>query len=153
MENEKTIEVLNSLVTINNDRVEGYETAIGETQEQDLKDLFAQLARTSQKCKQELVNEVTRLGGKPTEGTKASGKIYRIWMEFKSAVTGKDRKAILASCEFGEDAAVDTYFKVLENQKEDITAEQQAMIRNQYNLIKADHDKIKRLRDELIELN
>ena len=27
MENKKTIEVLNTLITINNDRIEGYETA------------------------------------------------------------------------------------------------------------------------------
>jgi hypothetical protein len=31
MEKEKTIEVLNSLITISNDRIEGYETASKET--------------------------------------------------------------------------------------------------------------------------
>ena len=36
MENEKTIEALNTLITINNDRIEGYETAAKETEEQDL---------------------------------------------------------------------------------------------------------------------
>jgi hypothetical protein len=32
--------VLNTLITINNDRIEGYETATKETEEQDLKTLF-----------------------------------------------------------------------------------------------------------------
>jgi hypothetical protein len=49
MAKEKTIEVLNTLITINNDRIEGYETAAKETEKQDLKVLFAQFSSTSQK--------------------------------------------------------------------------------------------------------
>jgi uncharacterized protein (TIGR02284 family) len=63
MEKEKTIEILNTLININNDRIKGYVTASIETQEQDLKNLFAQLSTTSLKCKQELVNAVNSLGG------------------------------------------------------------------------------------------
>jgi len=32
-------------------------------------------------------------------------------MNFKAALTGKDRKAILNLCEYGEGATVDTYDK------------------------------------------
>lgn len=109
MEREKTIDVLNSLITINNDRIEGYETASEGTEEHDLKTLFARFISTSQKCKRELIMEVRTLGGEVAEGTKTSGKIYRIWMDVKAALTGKDRKAILDSCEYGEDEAQDTY--------------------------------------------
>ena len=35
MKNEKTIEVLNKLIIINNDRIEGYETAAKETEENE----------------------------------------------------------------------------------------------------------------------
>jgi hypothetical protein len=45
--------VLNTLIEINNDRIEWYETASKETKEQDLKTLFAQLSQTIQKCKNE----------------------------------------------------------------------------------------------------
>jgi uncharacterized protein (TIGR02284 family) len=76
MEKEKSIEVLNTLITINNDRIEGYETATKETEEQDLKTLFGQFISTSRKCKQELVSEVTRLGGEVAEGTMTSGKFF-----------------------------------------------------------------------------
>ena len=150
MENEKTIAVLNTLITINNDRIEGYETASKETEEQELKTLFAQFIATSQKCKQELVTEVTKLGGKPEEGTMTSGKFFRVWMDVKAAITGKDRKAILNSCEYGEDVAVDTYNKALRNNLSDITAEQQTMLNAQHALIKADHDKVKSMRDSLV---
>lgn len=151
MKNEKTVEVLNTLIEINNDRIAGYETASNETEENDLKTLFSGLMLTSQKCKAELVSEVQKLDGTPIEGTKATGKLFRIWMDIKSALTGKDRKAILNSCEFGEDMAVDTYRNVLLENVEDITTEQQNMIKAQMVLIKAGHDKVKSLRDSLVE--
>lgn len=150
MENEKTIAVLNTLITINNDRIEGYETASKETEEQDLKTLFAQFSSTSQKCKQELTNEVSKLGGTAAEGTLTIGKFFRVWMDVKAAITGKDRKAILSSCEYGEDIAKDTYKKALKNDIEDLNVEQQAMIKAQHTLLKADHDKVKSMRDLVI---
>ncbi len=151
MNKEKSIDVLNTLVEINNDRIEGYETASKETEEQDLKSMFSQFIQTSQKCKAELVSEIHKLGGKPTEGTRTTGKFFRVWMDVKAALTGKDRKAILTSCEYGEDIAVDTYNKALRNNLEDITAEQQVMLNKQHGLIKSEHDKVKNLRDHLVE--
>jgi len=41
MEIQITIDVINDLIIINNDRIEGYKTASDETQEQDLKQLFS----------------------------------------------------------------------------------------------------------------
>ena len=150
MDNEKTIEVLNTLLTINNDRIEGYQTAEKETEEQDLKTLFSQFVSTSQKCIQELKNEVIKLAGIPTEGTMTSGKLFRVWMDVKAALTGKDRKAILNSCEYGEDWAKDTYKKALENDSENLSAEQQTMIKAQHVLLVADHDKVKMMRDTFV---
>lgn len=151
MENQKSIDVLNTLIEINNDRIEGYETASKETEETDLKTLFAQLAQTSQDCREELVDEVEELGGTAVEGTKVTGKFFRVWMDVKAALTGKDRKAILNSCEYGEDVAVDTYKKVLENDTEELTPDQVTIVEEQYVLLKADHDTIKSLRDSLVE--
>ena len=153
MEDKKAIDVLNKLIEINNDRIEGYETASKETKETELKTLFTELAQTSQECNGELIDEVTQLGGDPVEGTKTSGKFFRAWMDVKSALTGKDRKAILNSCEYGEDVAVNTYKKVLENNTDDLTEDQLAMVEEQYGMIKADHDMVKSLRDSLVEAN
>lgn len=147
MNTEKAIDVLNTLVQINNDRILGYETASQEAEETDLKLLFSHFTETSLKCKSELVAEVKRLGGKPTEGTTTSGKFFRVWMDIKASVTGKNRKSILDSCEFGEDAAVNTYEEALKNNNEDLTSEQQLMVKEQHQLIKADHDKVRELRD------
>lgn len=151
METQKTIDALNELVTINNDRIEGYKTAADETEEQDLKTLFFDFIRTSQKCKTELEDQVNRLSGKVAEGTMIAGKFFRAWMDVKAAFTANDRKVILDSCEFGEDAAVKTYQHVLEEHSEQLTPEQINIVRSQYDLIKADHDKVKSLRDALVE--
>ncbi len=151
MNKEKSIDALNMLIEINNDRIKGYETALNETEEADLKNIFSMFLQTSQKCKVELVTEVNKLGGSPIEGTKTSGKFFRVWMDVKAALTGKNRKEILSSCEYGEDAAIDTYNKVLKNDIENITSEQQAIINAQLKLLKADHDKVKSMRDMLVE--
>jgi uncharacterized protein (TIGR02284 family) len=152
MQNEKSIEVLNTLIVINNDRIEGYKTAAAETEEEDLKSLFSKLGRTSQKCKAELVAEVERLGGTPDEGTKTTGKFFRVWMDVKAALTGKDRKFILDSCEYGEGVAFDTYNQAMINHPKDLNIEQQKMIGEQCQMIKADHDTVKEMRDALAEL-
>ena len=151
MNKEKSIDALNILIEINNDRIKGYETALNETEEADLKNVFSMFLQTSQKCKVELVTEVNKLGGSPIEGTKTSGKFFRVWMDVKAALTGKNRKEILSSCEYGEDAAIDTYNKVLKNDIENITSEQQTLINAQLVLLKADHDKVKSMRDMMVE--
>ncbi len=147
MEKEKTIEVLNTLITINNDRNEGYETAAKETEEQDLKTFFSELKQTSLHCNEELSNEMAKLGGTATEGTKTTGKFFRVWMDVKAALTGNDRKAILNSYEYGEDVAKETYELALKNDTENLSAEQQTMIKNQHALLVADHNKVKSMRD------
>jgi uncharacterized protein (TIGR02284 family) len=151
MNSEKAIEALNTLIVINNDRVEGYETASKETEEEDLKSLFSQLARTSHDCNEELIEEVENLDGEPAEGTRTTGKFFRVWMDVKAALTGKDRKAILNSCEYGEDVAQETYNKVLKSESEHLTSDQVDIITAQKQKLKIDHDTVKSLRDSLVE--
>lgn len=146
MENSKSISALNELIEINNDRVEGYETASGETKESDLLALFAGLKSTSQQNLTELRAEVNRLGGTPEEGTRVTGKFFRAWMDVKAALTGNDRQGILNSCEFGEDKALGTYESVLDD-TEGLSADLVALIRKQHTALRSDHDRVKALRD------
>jgi len=146
--NEKTVDVLNSLVQINNDRIEGYERAAKETDEQDLKDLFTKMASKSHMMNSQLSSEVLKRAGKPTEGTTTSGKAFRVWMDFKAALTGKDRHAILSSCEFGEDAAQDTYADALKSENE-LPADITALISDQKAQLREDHNTVKALRDSV----
>ncbi len=146
--NEKLVEVLNDLIEINNDRITGYEKAADETKnvDVDLQAIFHKMADESRKYKSELVNEVNRLGGEPSTGTTNSGKIYRVWMDVKATFTGKDRQAILESCEFGEDAAQKAYKLALESDA-DIDVDTRQLITSQQSSLKTSHDLIKKYRD------
>lgn len=147
IDTQNAIKAINNLIEINNDRVEGYETAAKETDSAELQTLFANLKSTSARILPDLRQEVTRLGGTPEEGTRVTGKFFRAWMDVKAALTGNDRHAILSSCEFGEDKAQEAYTDVLENFGDDLTSEQISMIRTQQSELRADHDQVKRLRD------
>jgi len=149
MNNEKQIEALNTLIEINNDRIEGYTTAAKEAKETDLKMLFSENRDTSVKNKNELSNEVKKLGGKPIEDTRTTGKLYRAWMDIKAALVKEDRKAIIGSCEFGEDIAVKTYNDVLKNEAEHLSPNLHKIINEQRIAVKSEHDKIRNLRDAM----
>ena len=146
---ESVINVLNSLIVINNDRIEGYYTAAKETKEIELQELFRRFMRTSEMCKTELVAAVVKLGGTPDEGTRTTGKFFRVWIDFKAFLTGKDRVAILDSCEYGEKAAGDAYKEAIANNLHALTSQEQTLLNAQAKFLKADLNKVVALRDAL----
>jgi uncharacterized protein (TIGR02284 family) len=148
MENEKVTGILNDLIRINHDRVVGYEKATDNLKDNDsdLSALFQRYINESRQYGQELKSEVTRLGGSPADGTTNSGKVYRVWMDLKSTVTGHDRKTILDNCEFGEDAAQKAYDTAL-NADVELEPSIRDLIVRQKASLKAGHDEVKRLRD------
>ena len=147
-QNENVNEVLNDLIKINNDRIEGYERAVEDTRDKDvdLQAIFHRMADESKQYASELESQVRKEGGKVATDTTVSGKIYRVWMDFKSAISGKARKSILESCEYGEDAAQKAYEEALKSDTE-LPAEVRQLIVNQKAALKTSHDTIKRYRD------
>jgi len=148
--NEKSNEILNDLIRINNDRATGYEKAARETEaaDQDLRSIFNSMASESHAYAGELSRHVMQSGGDPTDSTTVSGKIYRAWMDIKATFTGKDRKSILESCECGEDAAQKAYKEALQSDSGlRLSADIREMITRQKEKLKASHDRIKLLRD------
>ena len=146
--NEKTVEILNDLIEINNDRVRGYERASKETEakDADLRSIFDEMATESRRYANELGQYVRQSGEEPAEGTTVRGKIYRAWMDVKATFSGRDRKAILASCEFGEDAAQRAYEAALASDAE-IPADVRQVIMEQKTNLRRGHDTIKAMRD------
>ena len=130
--NKDLIEVLNDLIRINHDRTEGYHKAVEELKptDIDLKTMFTNMANTSVQYSNALSTEVRNLGGNPATDSTQSGKLYRVWMDIKSGITARDRKSVLALCEFGEDAALKAYNLALESDAE-IPAEIRQLIMDQ----------------------
>jgi uncharacterized protein (TIGR02284 family) len=146
--NENLIEVLNDLIRINNDRIDGYEKAIKETDEidVDLQGLFQKMANESREYVSELTSEVASLGGEVATGTTSSGKIYRVWMDIKATFSGHDRQSVLESCEYGEDAAQEAYDDALASDAEIPVAVRQIITDQKASLLSS-HDLIKKYRD------
>jgi len=149
-DNKEIIEVLNDLIRINADRVEGYNNAVnnlGDNDEPMVKSMFYQVAEESQEIKERLTDKVIALGGEPATDTTQRGKVYRVWMDIKATFTGHDVASVLAACEFGEDAAQRAYHTAIDESK-DFPDEIKLMIKNQQQLLKMSHDLVRNQRDE-----
>ena len=148
MERNETVEVLNDLIRINHDRIEGYEKAVKETKEEDgdLRNTFNRCADESRRYKQELTDQVRRMGGDPAANTTQSGKIYRVWMDVKSSLTGHGRQSVLELCEYGEDAAKKAYEKALDPDN-NLSPDVRSVIQREMDGIRNSHDAIKHYRD------
>ena len=145
---EEMVEVLNDLIMINNDRIEGYTKAIEDSKDRDtdLHAIFNNMIDESRGYVTELSSHVRERGGEVETDSTNMGKIYRTWMDVKTAISGHDRKSVLAACEFGEDAAQKAYKTALENEDE-LDPECRELIRRQKSSLKQSHDKIKAMRD------
>jgi uncharacterized protein (TIGR02284 family) len=138
-------EVLNDLIRINNDRVTGYSKAAAQAKENDLQSLFSQLAQQSRQFANELRSLITDPDKDVTDETTTAGKIYRAWMDVKATFGGDSRKGVLASCEFGEDAAQKAYKEALD--EDDLSPDIRAIIERQKATLRDAHDRIKMMRD------
>jgi uncharacterized protein (TIGR02284 family) len=152
MENTaKTIEILNDLILINNDRIEGYEKALKEIEESnshlELQPMFLRFIDDSRRYKTELGTEVEALGRDMEKGTSTGGKLHRAWISVKETFTGNSIHALLEECEFGEDAIKKAYEDALNEQV--LASYIREMLQDQQAEILEAHDEIRDLRDSV----
>lgn len=140
----KEVGVIKDLIIINNDRYEGYSTASKETKDSDLKTMFDRFSNQSKQFNTELRRFISGEDS-PGDETLTSGKIYRAWMDVRAAVSTNDRKAVLSSCEFGEDVALGEYKSALK--EEEISEEIRITIRKQKDALQEAHNTVKSMRD------
>ena len=143
---EKSTEVINELIELNNDRVAGFEKVLADIKDEnaDLKILFQEYSEQSRRNSQELTAIVSRYGEAET-GTSVSGNLHRAWIDVKSLFGGDDRKSILAEAERGEDAIKKAYQTAIS--EAGLSADALSVISAQASDIIAAHDRIKGLRD------
>lgn len=144
--NEHQIGVMNDLLKINLDRIEGYKRAINESHDHPrLLPTFRDMEYQSERYVTELRARINLLGGEPVDHKTLPGKIYHVWMEVRTAFA-KTEKSVLDLCEFGEDAAQKAYEMALsaDGEMDQMTRD---MIVHQQSELKKSHDIIKSLRD------
>jgi uncharacterized protein (TIGR02284 family) len=75
--------------------------------------------------------------------------LYLHIVVWESSITGMDEYAVLIECERGEDVAKRTYEEAL---IEDLPADVKAIVQRQYEGVKANHARIRSLRDRAAHL-
>lgn len=142
-----TKETLKELILLNNDRYEGYQKAVDQTNDEDLKQLFSTLSEQSNRYSSELQSHFPDKDDMPkSDETKNTGKLYRVWMDIKNALSTNDRHSVLAACEYGEDVIKKGYEDALKN-REDLDAQALSVIQRQYDSLLEAHNRVKALRD------
>jgi uncharacterized protein (TIGR02284 family) len=134
---------LNDLINVCKDGENGFRKAAEDVTDPDLRTLFSRFSAQRSQFAGDLQSAVADLGVKPeTDGT-ARAAMHRGWIDVKSAVTGRDAKAVIDECETGEDVAKETYERVL--QEGNLSGIVRSLVLRQYEQVKSAHDNIRAL--------
>jgi uncharacterized protein (TIGR02284 family) len=147
----ETLELLNDLILINNDRIEGYEKALKELRENgdnsDIEPIFLRFIDDSRRYKMQIGTEIQALGHDIEQGTSMSGKLHRAWIAVKETFTGHNEHNLLEEIEHGEDAIRNAYEDALI--ADTLPAYIIDILDEQLQEIMDAHDEIKSLRDSV----
>ena len=117
---------------------------LADSNRADLAPTFRQFSEQRAGFAAELTSMAAAYGDDIDESGSVKGTIHRGWMAVKDALSGSDPDGILDAAEQGEDHAVDSYKKALE---EDISPDLKDVLRRQMGTVQATHDQVKALRN------
>lgn len=145
MQNDDIVDILNDLIETSKDGEYGFRTSAEVLKTPDTRALFERRAAECRQAASELQALVRQYGGKADDSGSATGAMHRGWVAVKGTLTGYSDKAILEETERGEDVALESYRKALENQ---LPTELRAVIERQYEGVKRNHAQVRFLRDQ-----
>ncbi|UZT98671.1 PA2169 family four-helix-bundle protein [Chryseobacterium fluminis] len=147
MNNENTVSVLNDLLNITNDRIEGFskvEDKVWETHSA-LKSDYDQMVSQSQVMKNDLIKLITEKGGEPDNTTSTAGALHRTWIDVKNTFTSDKDESTLENVVFGEKAAIDAYQDALDSGN--LCPESTRVVSDHLHHLKASYNTFKSLED------
>jgi uncharacterized protein (TIGR02284 family) len=150
MNKTTAIDVLNSFIILNNDRIKRYKVAAQDIKNYSLKKAFNDFQKTSQQCKLELSKEIIKLGGTPFEEKSFYSTVLTLWGHIKNSLIYKDLTDIIVNCERNEDKVMQKYYDTIYNNIGLLNDNQQIMLSEQYFSINTDHYEIKSLKNSLL---
>ncbi len=142
-DNDRVISVLNHLIETCKDGQDGFKAAAEAVGRSELKTLFYEYSQQRATFAAELQDEVRRLGGDPEKTGSTAAALHRGWIDLKSAVAGRDDRAVVSECERGEDAAVASYRDALADQS--LPADVRSVVERQYAAVREAHDRVRAL--------
>jgi uncharacterized protein (TIGR02284 family) len=144
---QTTAAVLESLIETSRDSQELFLSAAEDVKNPAFKTMFAELALERREFVGELQLLVADLGTETHATSTVGGALHRGWMDIKAALAKGDEHAVLTECERGEDYAVTEYREALVGA--DLSPRMREVIDRQFQLIRASHERMHRLRDLL----
>ncbi|SEL24082.1 ferritin-like domain-containing protein [Nitrosovibrio tenuis] len=144
MNNDEIVDMLNGLIEISRDGMEGFKTCAEDVRDPSLKMYFQNRAQGCLEAVRNLTAEVRKYGGEPDTSGSAVGALHRAWVDIKTAISNQDNIAVLEECERGEAAAMIAYENALRG---DMPGDLRALLENQYEGAKRNHDRVRQLRD------
>ena len=149
MNQEKTVAVLNDLLQITNDRIEGFskvEDKVWETNS-GLKNDYDRMVSNSQKMKADLVQLIVERGGIADNTTTVAGSVHRAWIDVRNTFSGNGDETTLENVVFGERAAITAYENALESG--DLCQESSKTVQDQLHHLKSSYNKFENLEHKI----
>lgn len=147
MNNERTVSVLNDLLNITNDRIQGFskvEDKVWDTYT-PLKADYDQMVSQSQTMKSELNSLITERGGEPDNSGSTAGAIHRAWIDVKNSFSGDKAESTLENVVYGEEAAINAYQDALNSG--DLCPESSRVVSDQLHHLKSSYNKFSNLNE------
>jgi uncharacterized protein (TIGR02284 family) len=135
---------LNTLIKTTIDSINGYQESAQAVESERFRQLFMELAQDRQQVLPRLQAEVARLGGNPEDDGSALAAAHRTLVDLKSAITGRDDKAIINEVERGEDYIKDKYETALNSGE--LSAECRQVVQQAYESVRRGHDRVRDLK-------
>jgi uncharacterized protein (TIGR02284 family) len=145
MSNDDIIDTLNDLIETSKDGEYGFRTSAEYLKDATLKQTFTARAEECRQAAAELQAMVVRFGGKAEDSGSAAGALHRGWVAVKGVLAGYSDKAILEETERGEDTALASYRKALD---QSLPPDVRAVVERQYEGVKRNHLQVRTLRDQ-----
>lgn len=145
MDNSKTVSVLNDLLNITNDRIQGFSKVEDKVWDKHslLRDDYDQMVRESQEMRSDLINLITEKGGEADDTSSTAGAIHRTWIDVKNAFTGDNPEATLENVVFGEKSAIAAYQEALQSDK--LCPQSTVVVADQLEQLKSSYAKFQSL--------
>ena len=144
MENKDQITILNTLTATLIDSVNGYRDAAEDSESGRFQQMFRERADERSQLVEELRDEVRKLGGNPEDDGSFMGKTHQRFMDLKTAIMGRDEKAVINEVERGEDYLKEKFETAIESG--DLAGESRQCVERAYQSIRAGHDQISQLK-------
>ncbi|RZJ08246.1 MAG: PA2169 family four-helix-bundle protein [Rubrivivax sp.] len=145
MSNDDIIDTLNDLIETSKDGEYGFRTSAEYLKDTSLKQSFLARAEECRQAAADLQAQVVRLGGDAEDSGSAAGALHRGWVAVKGTLAGYTDKAILEETERGEDTALASYRKALD---QSLPPDVRVLVERQFEGVKRNHLQVRTARDQ-----